>query len=283
GGYKVMGSFMKLFAFEVNRLIKLYIALLAVIFIIQLGTVLFEASDYMALVKEVTKGGRISPEQFLNEYWSFSLDDVIYTPGFLIPIALGIVSIIIYLFFIWYRDWFARNTFIYRLLMLPVNRMTIYFAKLATVIVSVLGLISAQLIYLVIYKQIVKWIVPIVYRTDMKITLLVASSYYLSVLMPTHLSSFLIIYGLGTLLIIVLFTVILFERSFKLVGLLLGIIYTSFTIGLFMLPSVIQFVFFDTFYLYKDEMFYLQIVISFIIGGVSLWISSMLINRKVTV
>jgi len=278
-----MGSFMKLFAFEVNRLIKLYIALLAVIFIIQLGTVLFEASDYMALVKEVTKGGRISPEQFLNEYWSFSLDDVIYTPGFLIPIALGIVSIIIYLFFIWYRDWFARNTFIYRLLMLPVNRMTIYFAKLATVIVSVLGLISAQLIYLVIYKQIVKWIVPIVYRTDMKITLLVASSDYLSVLMPTHLSSFLIIYGLGTLLIIVLFTVILFERSFKLVGLLLGIIYTSFTIGLFMLPSVIQFVFFDTFYLYKDEMFYLQIVISFIIGGVSLWISSMLINRKVTV
>ena len=278
-----MGSFMKLFAFEINRFIKLYIALLAVIFIIQLGTVLFEASSYMALVKEVTKGGRASPEQFLNEYWSFSLVDVIYAPGFLIPIALGAVSVIIYLFFIWYRDWFARNTFIYRLLMLPVNRMTIYFAKLATIIVSVLGLISAQLVYLVIYKQIVKWIVPIVYRTDMKTSLLVASSDHLSVLIPTHFSLFLIIYGLGTLFIIVLFTGILFERSFKLVGLLLGIIYTSFAIGLFILPFVVQFIFFDTFYLYTDEMFYVQLVISFIIGGVSLWISYILINRKVTV
>lgn len=277
-----MGSFMKLFAFEINRFIKLYIALLAVIFIIQLGTVLFEASSYMALVKEVTKGGRASPEQFLNEYWPFSLVDVIYARGFLIPIALGAVSVIIYLFFIWYRDWFARNTFIYRLLMLPVNRMTIYFAKLATIIVSVLGLISAQLVYLVIYKQIVKWIVPIVYRTDMKTSLLVASS-DLSVLIPTHFSLFLIIYGLGTLLIIVLFTVILLERSFKLVGLLLGIIYTSFAIGLFILPFVVQFIFFDTFYLYTDEMFYVQLVISFIIGGVSLWISYILINRKVTV
>lgn len=277
-----MGSFMKLFAFEINRFIKLYIALLAVIFIIQLGTVLFEASSYMALVKEVTKGGRASPEQFLNEYWHFSLVDVIYARGFLIPIALGAVSVIIYLFFIWYRDWFARNTFIYRLLMLPVNRMTIYFAKLATIIVSVLGLISAQLVYLVIYKQIVKWIVPIVYRTDMKTSLLVASS-DLSVLIPTHFSLFLIIYGLGTLFIIVLFTGILFERSFKLVGLLLGIIYTSFAIGLFILPFVVQFIFFDTFYLYTDEMFYVQLVISFIIGGVSLWISYILINRKVTV
>lgn len=278
-----MGSFMKLFAFEINRFIKLYIALLAVIFIIQLGTVLFEASSYMALVKEVTKGGRASPEQFLNEYWHFSLVDVIYARGFLIPIALGAVSVIIYLFFIWYRDWFARNTFIYRLLMLPVNRMTIYFAKLATIIVSVLGLISAQLVYLVIYKQIVKWIVPIVYRTDMKTSLLVASSDHLSVLIPTHFSLFLIIYGLGTLFIIVLFTGILFERSFKLVGLLLGIIYTSFAIGLFILPFVVQFIFFDTFYLYTDEMFYVQLVISFIIGGVSLWISYILINRKVTV
>lgn len=277
-----MGSFMKLFAFEINRFIKLYIALLAVIFIIQLGTVLFKASSYMALVKEVTKSGRASPEQFLNEYWHFSLVDVIYARGFLIPIALGAVSVIIYLFFIWYRDWFARNTFIYRLLMLPVNRMTIYFAKLATIIVSVLGLISAQLVYLVIYKQIVKWIVPIVYRTDMKTSLLVASS-DLSVLIPTHFSLFLIIYGLGTLFIIVLFTGILFERSFKLVGLLLGIIYTSFAIGLFILPFVVQFIFFDTFYLYTDEMFYVQLVISFIIGGVSLWISYILINRKVTV
>ena len=35
----------------------------------------------------------------------------------------------IYVFFIWYRDWLGKYTFAYRLLMLPTTRINIYFAK----------------------------------------------------------------------------------------------------------------------------------------------------------
>ena len=39
------------------------------------------------------------------------------------------VILIIYVFFIWYRDWLGKNTFIYRLLMLPTARIQCLFGK----------------------------------------------------------------------------------------------------------------------------------------------------------
>ena len=45
------------------------------------------------------------------------------------PIALCVVVLIIYVFFIWYRDWLGKNTFIYRLLMLPTARIQCLFSK----------------------------------------------------------------------------------------------------------------------------------------------------------
>src|SRR5699024_1513136 len=169
----------------------------------------------MSLVIDVTKGGRVSPEQFLQEYWSFSLANATYSLIFLAPIALGVVGLIFYMFFIWYRDWFARNTFIYRLLMLPTNRMNIYFSKLATIMMTVLGMVVFQIIFLNIYNQITKLIVPIVYRLDFEMGIIVEGAAYLPIVIPSNVSSFFIAYGLGLAFVIVIFTAILFERSFK--------------------------------------------------------------------
>lgn len=278
-----MKNFIKLFNFELNRFMKIFIAMLAIVFVVQLGTVILQATGYMVLVKDVTKGGRVSPEQFLEEYWHFSLVESIYSIGFLAPIAFGVVGLLFYMFFIWYRDWFARNTFIYRLFMLPTSRMTIYFAKLATIMATVLGMVAFQLIYLAIYKQVIKWIVPVVYRSDLPLGLAVEVTDYLNVFIPSYVSSFFIAYGLGITFVIVIFTAILFERSFRLIGAIVGVFYIGFAFGLFVLPFIVQFIFFDSFYFYADEMFYIQLVISLIIAGVSLWISHYLLAKKVTV
>lgn len=278
-----MKNFIKLFNFELNRFMKMFIAMLAIVFVVQLGTVILQATGYMVLVKDVTKGGRVSPEQFLEEYWHFSLVESIYSIGFLAPIAFGVVGLLFYMFFIWYRDWFARNTFIYRLFMLPTSRMTIYFAKLATIMATVLGMVAFQLIYLAIYKQVIKWIVPVVYRSDLPLGLAVEVTDYLNVFIPSYVSSFFIAYGLGITFVIVIFTAILFERSFRLIGAIVGVFYIGFAFGLFVLPFIVQFIFFDSFYFYADEMFYIQLVISLIIAGVSLWISHYLLAKKVTV
>src|SRR5690625_4225955 len=257
--------------------------MLIVIFIIQLSTVLLSAFQYMNLVKDITKGGRVTPEQFLYDYWPFSLRDAVYTLGFLGPIAIGVVGLLFYMFFIWYRDWFAKNTFIYRLLMLPTSRMNIYFAKLATIMTTVLGMVAMQIIYLKIYEQVIKWIVPVVYRVDLHLTLVVESTEYLNIFIPSYVSSFFIAYGLGLAFVVVIFTAILFERSFKLIGIIIGVIYTALAFGLFIAPFVIQFIFFDSFYFYNDEMLYIQTAITAGIIGISLYVSNYLLNKKVTV
>ena len=71
----------------------------------------------------------------------------------------------IYVFFIWYRDWFGKSSFIYRLLMLPTKRIHIYFAKLTAIMFLVLGLIALQILLMPIEMQIVNSIVPADFRT----------------------------------------------------------------------------------------------------------------------
>src|SRR5690625_7203699 len=55
----------------------------------------------------------------MNDFiaWNGTMDmfKVIRSVWFMGPIALCASALIIYMFLIWYRDWFGKNTFIYRL------------------------------------------------------------------------------------------------------------------------------------------------------------------------
>lgn len=278
-----MKNFIKLLNFEINRFSKLYFLMLIVIFVVQLGSALFKIFSYMTLVKTETTSGRMTPEQFLYEYYSFGLEDIVYSRGFFLPIGIGIVSLLFYMFFIWYRDWFARNTFIYRLLMLPTNRMNIFYAKLMTIFISVLTTVSLQIVFMYLYKNIIEWFVPVVYRIDSSVGMIVSSSPYLMTIIPDHVGVFFVAYGLGLAFVIVIFTAILFERSFQLLGIVFGVLYIAGALTLFIMPFVVQFILFQTLYLYTDEMFYLLTAIVIGIIAISLYVSHYLLHKKVTV
>lgn len=278
-----MKNYVKLVNFELNRFMKLYLILIVFVGIVQTATVIFRAVSYMQMVRDANVTGRMAPEQFIEQYWKFSLADVAYTDGFVIPIVVAIVGLLFYMFFIWYRDWFARNTFIYRLLMLPTNRMNIFYAKLTTIMLVVFGMVAFQLIMFLLYKQISEWIVPVVYREDVSIGIIISSSMYLDIFIPTTLADFLIHYGLGLAAVIVIFTVILMERSYKWLGLIFGIIYVSIAFFLYILPVLLQFIIFDTFYLYLEELFWIEVGIVSGIVICSLIISNYLLKKKVTV
>src|SRR5699024_6410310 len=162
-------------------------------------------------------------------------------------------------------------------------RMNIYFAKLATIMVTVLGMVAIQLIFMEIYKQVIKWIVPLVYRADTPTGLIVEATEYLNVIIPSNVSTFFIAYGIGLTFVIVIFTAILFERSFRLLGSIVGLIYIGLAFGLFIAASMVQFFFFESLYFYSDEMFYIQTIIALVILAVSLWVSHYLLTKKITV
>lgn len=277
-----MKHYLQLVNFEINRFMKLYLLLAIFVGVVQTATVIFEASSYMQIVKSRVSRG-MTPEQFINENWRFSLAEVVYTNGFMFPIIIAIAGLVFYMFFIWYRDWYARNPFVYRLLTLPTDRMNVYFAKLTTIMLTVFGMLAFQIIMLGFYRQLVEWIVPVVYRENLSIGLIVNSSIYLRMLIPTSFPEFITIYINGLVVVIVAFTIVLMERSYKWIGLVLGIVYAAVALILYALPTIIQYAIYNNSYLYYAELYWLEMGILALIVVVSLVISNYLIKRKVTV
>lgn len=277
-----MKHYLQLVNFEINRFMKLYLLLAIFVGVVQTATVIFEASSYMQIVKSRVSRG-MTPEQFINENWRFSLAEVVYTNGFMFPIIIAIAGLVFYMFFIWYRDWYARNPFVYRLLTLPTDRMNVYFAKLTTIMLTVFGMLAFQIIMLGFYRQLVEWIVPVVYRENLSIGMIVNSSIYLRMLIPNSFPEFITTYINGLVVVIVAFTIVLMERSYKWIGLVLGIVYAAVALILYALPIIIQYAIYNNSYLYYAELYWLEMGILALIVVVSLVISNYLIKRKVTV
>ncbi|MEI3612111.1 hypothetical protein [Pseudogracilibacillus sp. SO30301A] len=276
-----MKNFFKLLNFELNRFMKLFIILLVTIAVIQIIGTIILARSYMMQANQAVLQGGMSQQEFIDMYSPFSMIHVIYSLWFMGPIAIGVAALMFYVFFIWYRDWFARNTFIYRLLMLPTSRMNIFFSKATTIMLTVLAMVAYQVILLNIEKTIVKWLVPKVYRQDLRVVDLTVGSEYLSKVLPQGIVEFLIAYGLGLGFIVVIFTVILFERSYRIKGIIFGLLYAFIAFVLFVLPLSLQL--FGCIYLYPMETLIVQIVMWIIIVGASLILSRYLLKNKVTV
>src|SRR5699024_2551778 len=119
--------------------------------LIQTITTIIISKLYMNSMEGMANGS-----EFMQDM-NFSLIDVTYSIGFVAPIGIGVAALLFYMFFIWYRDWFARNAFIYRLLTLPTSRMNVYFAKLTTIILTVIGLVAYQIAVIKVLTIIIKW------------------------------------------------------------------------------------------------------------------------------
>ncbi|MBO1002032.1 hypothetical protein [Pseudogracilibacillus auburnensis] len=278
-----MKNFFKLLNFEINRFMKLYVVLLVTVFVLQIIGTIIAAKGYMRMANNAVLQGGMSQLEFIETYEKFSISNALYSVWFLGPIAIGVTALLFYVFFIWYRDWFAKNTFIYRLLMLPTTRMNIFFTKATTIMLTVLGLVAFQIVLLVLHNNIIKWIVPKVYRIDLSIIEIANAFEYLSIIIPNGFAEFVIAYGLGFSFVVVIFTAILMERSFKLKGIILGLAYISASCLLFLSPYSIQYLITGKAYLYPEELFIVQIGIWIIIVTVSLIVSRYLLKNKVTV
>jgi hypothetical protein len=197
------------------------------------------------------------------------------------PIAICIVTLLIYLFFIWYRDWIGKNTFIYRLLMVPTARINLYLAKATTILIMVVGLIALQLLLLPVENKILQLIVPADFRIDLTVHEIFMHSWF-AILFPKTFMEFFIHYGGGLMAVLVLFTAILFERSFRWKGIVLAIIYCVLATLIFLLPMLVDSILLND-YFYPIELFGLQFLTGLIVIVGSIWLSHYLLKNKITV
>src|SRR3954469_20701758 len=164
-----MNRYLKLVHFEWSRFFKIYLVLIGITVLFQIIAVITEAKTYLNRANDQIYKELIPKAQFIEDYGTFSFFEVTNSVWFLGPIALCIAALIIYVFFIWYRDWLGKNTFSYRLLMLPTARINVYLAKATTILLYVLGLVALQLLLLPIEVQVLKWMVPSEFRSDLSI------------------------------------------------------------------------------------------------------------------
>ena len=277
-----MKNYLKLVNFEFNRCIKLYFSLIGLTIVSQFIAVFIESRRYIGQLNEAVYQNKMTKAQFLSENGEMSMFWVVNNIWFLLPILICVTAVLFYSFYIWYVEWKGKNTFIYRLLMLPTSRMTVFWSKLTTISLMIFGLVSIQLILLLVESQLLKLLVTSDIRLDLSLQQLSEMSYYLSLFMPQPFLSFIIYYGTGFVLLFLAFTTILFERSFRFKGIVMGI---GFSVVLFLvfLSPIIASDIFGFNWLYPGEILITEIILGLLIIAVSCWMSHYLLNKKVTV
>lgn len=228
-----MNRILTLYNIEFKRIYKLYFLLIGTLFIANLGGVmktLYDSVKRISLENNLPMNIDILKTNlgysFINE---FTKNDI-YVYG---SMALGVAILfcLLYATIIWYRDYYSKSKTIYTLLSLPQPRFNIYLAKLIMVIVMIYGVIACQFLFWYIDLNIIKILAGIsspnfanVYSNMMQ------SVNQINVVSP-YLLDFLMIDLFGVILaVVVIFTGVLIERSFKKVGVLLGVGYILITI-----------------------------------------------------
>ena len=272
-----MNRYLKLVNFEINRASKLFASLLAIVAVSQFAGVVVESKTYLNEASRFMREQSGTQAEFLNSYGTISFSQIITSVWSLGPIALSAALLILYIFLIWYRDWFGKNTFIYRLLMLPTERINIFFAKATAIVLLVLGLIAFQLILLPLQQMLFESLVPagLVGYSDYHHAL--NSFWFLSLIIPYSFDQFLVSYGIGITAVFLLFTAILFERSFRWKGIVIGILFVI-GAGLLLLTP-----FFVEEMLYPKELLLLEGILFILITALSIVISRFLLKKKITV
>jgi cellulose synthase/poly-beta-1,6-N-acetylglucosamine synthase-like glycosyltransferase len=277
-----MKKYLKLVNFEFNRIAKLFAVLLGITLVTQIVGVIVVSKDYLNMANEKIYDELMTKAQFLENFGQMSFLQIVRSAWFVGPIALCIAGVAFYIFLIWYRDWVGKNTFIYRLLMLPTTRLNIFFAKITTIMIMTFGLVAFQLILLPIEMLVMKAMVPNEFRADMSVIEIVTSIPELSIIIPGSILELILFYGAGLLGVSILFTGILMERSFRWKGIFAGLIYSALAVVILISPLLLQ-EFVLNGYFYPAELLVLEIVMGLMVLAASIWMSGFLLRKKITV
>jgi hypothetical protein len=278
-----MNRFLKLLNWEINRFAKFYGVLLAITLISQLAGLMIFSNANVQSARNIMYQSSITLTEYAATHGKVQL--VNYSRSslwFTAPIALCATAMLLYVFLIWYREWYGKNTFAYRLLMLPTSRMNIYLAKASAIVLFALGLVAFQLAALKLQIFAFNSMVPAELREIETVSGLARSQAYLNLLIPRYFFDFVLNYGAGITLVCVLFTAIALERSYRVKGFIAGVAYVIAAVFLFLLPFILSYGWYRN-YFYPIEVFRMAVAAVLLILICSLWLSSILMRKKITV
>jgi hypothetical protein len=278
-----MKRYLLLVHYEFQRFRMIYFALLAITLLSQALGLVFYCYGRVDAAKQTMLREAISAVEYAKKYGFTSFFRYVSDSfWFNAPIALGITALLIYVFLIWYRDWIGKNMFIYRLLMLPTSRSHVYLAKLSLILYLVWGLVAWQLLLMPVLNEIYQRIVFADLRDTISLLDTIRYHPVLELIIPRSFVEFLMVYLLGIMGVMLVFTAILMERCYRIRGIIGGILYIAAAVLLFFLPLIVSELWLKD-YFYPVEMILLEVVMGLLVIGLSYGYSTYLIRRRITV
>ena len=274
-----MIRFLKLLNFEISRFMLIFSIMMGGLIGWQLTAATLNAKYYVDSVLLSMKNNGYTYKEYVHEFGPYQLSAILESLSFVGPILFTIAVLVIYVFFIWYRDWLGKATFSYRLLMLPTNRMNIFFTKLLTILLFIFAALAIELgVVYILMAWIPNIIPPELYQAiDLK-NIFINDFYHL--LFPFSVKDFVFHYFIGTAIVTIVFTMILFERSYRLKGVVFGILFAIVCLVIILIPVIYQTI---TMELFSYELYALTFVALVITFVMSLFTSNYLLKDKINV
>ncbi|MBO7743895.1 hypothetical protein I8J29_06790 [Paenibacillus sp. MWE-103] len=279
-----MNRYLKLVHWEIMRFWKLLAGLAALTAIVQCAGMIREANRYGNQVNDRIRTSNSTLDAFVQANGKYSFLDAVSQAGMWIygPIALCAGILALYVFMIWYKEWYGKNVFVYRLLMLPTARRNIYFAKLTAILLFVFAFIGLQLALLPLENRLFVSAGGTELFEPTGVFELVRGASLLALIIPGTFTDFLLIYGIGAIVVLVCFTGVLLERSYRLKGAAAAVLYVAGAFLFLMLPYLILGRKIDT-YLYPSEFYGIELALLAIVAAVTVGLGLHLITKKVSV
>lgn len=273
-----MNNILTLYNMEFKRIYKLYFGLIGTLLIANIASVCLgiyntmrhiERNQFISmnfnLFKSYINGGDI--KTFVtNQIHIFSS----------IVLGIAVLSCLVYALIIWYRDYYSRSKTICALLTLPQKRFNIYLSKLLTILVMIYGIIVSQVLFWYIDIIILKIITGANMGEFINIFVNMTNNARNLSLISLYIIDFLMVNIFGVLLsVVVIFTGVLIERSYKRKGIALGGLYILLSIGIYFFLLI-------KYASYSDQLLQISLIYYIVLFVLSIFVSYKLINSKIS-
>jgi hypothetical protein len=145
-----------------------------------------------------------------------------------------------------------------------------------------LALLALQQLLLLLGDAVYRSIVPMEARVDVPLQLLILVNPVLNILLSPSSIDLLLNYVTGITIVIVLYTGILLERSYRWYGILAGLGYAAAALFIIIIPFIIQ----GSDYRYwmtGTKLTVLYFTLLAVVSSISVWYSQYLLAKKITV
>ena len=173
-------------------------------------------------------------DEYLKTLDKMSLTSIIDPNPFPLIVLIFVgLGLILFGFYLWYKEWFGASKRIYTLLSIKGSRFRIFTSKLATFLFIFVAYYGIVLLNLIISSFLVKFLLPEQIIGSDLVQNYILHSQFLPFVIPVSLGSLLFNLAFLIMMFAILSVFVLWDRSKRIWGMIGGFIYTGSTVAVF--------------------------------------------------